>query len=436
MTDVTPEARSFQEPLGQVIATPAPLGLRLWPGLAALLVAGLVLVASLVQVDIVVSSGGRLAAAAPPVVLKPLNAAVLREVLVHPGDVVRAGQVLARLDATFPAADRAALAAQHAAALAEVARLEAELAGAPLQIETPEAALQAQVMAERAALAAAQRQSLNADIAAVEEAIAAETRNGAGLDQQLAIAREVEAMRVKLASGKAGSRLSAMEAEVVRLSAEADLRDHTARLEGLAQQLSAAKARAAAHDLDLRRKLLEDLAQARPRLAMLQEELAKATALSARSDLIAPRPGVVLAVAASSAGSLVGSGEAVLTLVPTDVPLIAEINLRSADAGRVAAGDEVWVKVDAFPWRKHGKLTGTLREVGQSSTVPPGGNVALHVAQVTFPAEALHLSDMPPGTALLPGMTLTAEIRTGTRSVLGYFLDPLLRGLQESLREP
>ena len=58
----------------------------------------------------------------------------------------------------------------------------------------------------------------------------------------------------------------------------------------------------------------------------------------------------------------------------------------------------------------------------------------MHRGQITVGLEALR--DMPAGAALMPGMTLAADIKTGTRSVLEFFLEPILRGFSESLREP
>jgi len=62
--------------------------------------------------------------------------------------------------------------------------------------------------------------------------------------------------------------------------------------------------------------------------------------------------------------------------------------------------------------------------------------VALHAARVRLDPSTLTLTGTAQGTQLLPGMTLAAEVHTGTRSILDYFIDPLIRGLDESLREP
>ena len=87
-------ALAFQADLDRLVAEPAPFGLRLWPVLGAGLVAALLVVASVVQIDIVVTATGRLAADAPPVILQPMTRAVLKELLVRPGDMVVAGKSL------------------------------------------------------------------------------------------------------------------------------------------------------------------------------------------------------------------------------------------------------------------------------------------------------------------------------------------------------
>ena len=71
--------------------------------------------------------------------------------------------------------------------------------------------------------------------------------------------------------------------------------------------------------------------------------------------------------------------------------------------------------------------------ISSAAFAPEGASEAQHPARVSL-AGGLH--DLPAGAGLLPGMTLEADVKTGTRSVLDYFLDPLLRGLNEALREP
>ena len=426
------DALAFQDEIDALVGAPAPLLLRLWPALAGGLVLALVLLAAVLRVDMVVAAPGRLAADVPPVVLQPAAGAVLRELRVVPGQAVRAGEVVATLDPTFTAADRAALEAQRRALAAQAERLRAELGGTATGAEaTEEAALQGALRDQRGSLLAAKRAALGAEIDGLRAAFASEQASGAALSEQLGLAREIESMRLKLAEQKIGSHLSVLEARSARLAAEEETRRHAARLDDLAHRLATRAAERDAFLDDWRRQVLAELSRVGPELARVEEQLAKADRLDALTELRAPRDGVVLEVARRAPGSLMREGEAVVTLVPSGVPLIAEVSLRSADVGRLREGDAAVLKIDAFPWRRHGKIIGRLRSVSQESYAPEGQSAAMHRGQVT-----LDPASVPEGERLLPGMTLQAELRIGTRSVLDFFLDPLMRGFQESLREP
>ncbi len=426
--------RAFQDDLDALVAEPAPMILRLWPALGAALVALLVGVAAFARVDVVVTATGRLATEAPPVVLQPMDRAVLRELPVRAGDKVRAGQVVAVLDSTFTTADRDTLAAQLRSLVAQRDRLEAELAGTALPSPADQdAVLQGQVLLQRGAVHAARLAAQDAELAALMAARDGERRSSSGLTAQLAVAAEVEAMRSRLMEAQVGSRIALLGARSGRLEAEQALQRHAARLEELELRIAARGAERDAYLRDWQRQIVEELARLRPELARVDEQLGKAARMDSLTLLRAPRDAVVLETARRAPGSVIREGEAVVVLVPIDAPLVAEVGLRSADIGRLAEGDPARLKVDAFPWRRHGALDGTLRSVSRES-YPDNAGGALHRGHVAVSTGAF--ARMPDGAALLPGMTLSAEIKVGTRSVLDFFLEPLLRGLDESLREP
>lgn len=432
------DAVPFQDPLDALIAEPPPRLLRGLHWLVAALFLGLLAFAALVRVDVVVTGPGRLAADAPPIVLQPMERAVIREIRVRPGDVVRRGQVLALLDASFAEADRAALAAQRRLLLAQRARIEAELAGRPPPPgEDRDSALQAALQAQRQAFLAARLDALAEELRGQEVAIRTLEHADAALTDQVTVAREVEALRLRLLEGQIGSRLQFLDARARRIAAEQQRDQDRGRLESLRHALAQKRAERQGFLEDWRRQLTEDLARLCGELDRVEEALAKATRLAELTVLTAPADGTVLEVARRSAGSVLREAEPLVSLVPTAAPLIAEIALRSADIGEARPGDAVAVKVDAFPFQRHGALAGTLRAIAQDSQLPraegdPAG--PLHRAQVVI--DAADLRGLPAGVRPLPGMTVTAEIHVGTRSLLATLLLPLIRGAQESLREP
>jgi HlyD family secretion protein len=159
--------------------------------------------------------------------------------------------------------------------------------------------------------------------------------------------------------------------------------------------------------------------------------------------LRAPRDAVVLEIPKKSVGSVAQAGEPMFTLVPTDVPLEVELQVASPDVGFVKPGDPVKIKLDAFPFQKYGTLKGKVQVVSEDAfTRDPYASAAKSLAGNYYLArvrlESTELERKSPrneDVSLRPGFTLSGEIVIGRRSVMSYFLYPLIGTLDESLRE-
>ncbi|MBX9700496.1 MAG: HlyD family efflux transporter periplasmic adaptor subunit, partial [Acetobacteraceae bacterium] len=289
----------------------------------------------------------------------------------------------------------------------------------------------------RQAVLAARLRALDQEMGGQAAALRVLEEADAALGEQVAVARDVEAMRARLLEGQLGSRLNLLAARAQRLAAEQQREQGRGRAQELRHALEARRAERQGFLDDWRRQLLEETVRVRGELTRVEEALGKAVRLAELTVLTAPEDGTVLEVARRSAGSVLREAEPLVSLVPAGAPLIAEVALRSADIGHARAGLPVVVKVDAFPFQRHGALRGTLRAVAQDSLPGEGGAAAggaVHRAQVALDPPAL--AGLPAGARPIPGMTVTAEVMVGERSLLSYLLLPLLRGVQESLREP
>ena len=437
-------ALDFQSDLDRIIQTRPPTLMRLTTLALALFLVSAVGAAAVLRVDIVVSGPGVLATDHPTALLQAMDRAVVRSLRVRAGDHVRRGQVLATLDPTFAQADLAALQAQHRALAAEAARLQSEADGgvyAPPDGAPAENLLQASLFRQRQTEFAARLGSFNETLAHDHAAQATARVELGSLKRQADIAADTRRLRGDLLRGAVGSRLQFLDADAADARA-AGARDATvSRL----SELSAASASTIADRLafmeNWRRQIIESLAQQREALSQNDAAMSKAVRLQELVNVTAPEDGIVLQVSPRAPGSVLGGADPLLTLLPEHAALVAELTVKSSDIGYLRVGDEVRVKVDAYPFQRHGFLHGHVRAISAASQPPEGGSrvdplTSGAVHRVSVDLEPGRLDNLPGGAAPTPGMTVSGDVLVGTRTVLAYFLSPVTRGFAQSLREP
>ena len=448
---VMSEAIVFQDPIDEICEEPPPRFMRSMLYIVLGMFALTVLIAGLVKVEIVVVGNGRLATETPPIMLQAMDRSIVREVKVRTGDAVTKGQVLATLDPTFTQADLASLTAKQRAMLSQIRRLEAELNDVDYEVlepSNPDDLMQANLYRQRQAQYASQQRVYDQEIERRRSSLKLTADDRTALAKQLEIAREIETMRATMLEKQSGSKLNYLEAQSGRMRIEQAYQDTGNRLSELDHDLESKIAERQAFIDQWRNQVTENLVAVRTESTIIGEGMTKASLMNNLVILTAPEDGIVLDVAKKAVGSFINGSEPLITLIKSNTKFIAEIVINSSDIGYTQAGDDVVIKVDAFPWQRHGLMHGRLIAVSEESfpvnaeTVQskglPGtsrtGGGAVHRGLVEMLDS--QLDNIPEGSKLIPGMTLSAEIKVGTRSVLSFFLNPLTKGLSESIREP
>src|SRR5262249_52118138 len=356
------------------------------------------------------------------------------------GDTVRKGQALATLDPTFSQADVAQLRDRATSLSAQVARLEAQIDDLPYAPATVdrEARLQATIWQQTMGEYQAKLDSFDQRIRHITAQIATRVADRAALAQRLAVARDLEGLRETLMQKQLGSKVSYLEAKSQRMEFERSIQLSLNEQAELEQQLKGIEAEKAAYIAEFRQKSGGELTQARRDLDYAQKELDKAERRNAITVLTAPADAIVLEVAELSIGSVIKAADPLYTLVPLESPLEAEVTVDGRDLGQVATGEPVRLKLEAWPFQKHGTLTGQVRMVSEDAFPPDPkkGPEQSPYYKARVEVTSSKLREVPRDFRLIPGMAVTAEIKAGDRTVLSYFLYPLLRGLDESIREP
>jgi hemolysin D len=413
-------------------------------------------------IDIVASATGRIVPGGRSKIVQPFETGVVRSILVQDGQVVKAGDVLIELDPTVNAAERDHLRNDLAAEELNIARLRAALAdgsdpsadfapppGAdPVLVSTQRQLLLSQVMEHRAKIAALDGQSLQKE---AEQATIAATIHK--LETMIPVIRPRVEIRESLMAQGLSSKLTFFETlqQLVEQQEELSVqRSHLHEAEAVVASIRQTRGQAAA---EYRHSLSDELAKSEQKASGLVQDLIKAEQRTRLQQLTAPVDGVVHQLAIHTVGGVVTPAQTLLTVVPGDSRLEIEAMVSNRDIGFVHAGQEAAIKVDTFNFTRYGLLHGEVLGVSpdaiirdrtpdgsndggaaaRSDTSEPKGQELNYSARVSLERTQMRIDDRM--VDLSPGMAVTVEIGTGSRTVLSYLLSPLARYGRDSLRE-
>ena len=418
---------------------PAYLRITLHAMMAMLLI--FIVWASVSEIDTVVIAPGRLVNPNQNIVVQPMETAMVQTVNVRLGQVVKKGDVLATLDPTFARADEDQLRTRLRSLDTQTRGLEAELTGkaGASDAADPDGKLQAQLSNERQANYKAQLGKLTETVERLKAALETNKRDQEGLAPRLQSLKEVEQMYDTLVAQNFGAKLHLLEARDKRLEVERTLQLTVSRELEIKRELGAAQAEMSAFQKGWRQKQMEELLTTSRDRDSVNEQLAKADKRRQLVTLVAPADAVVLEIAKLSPGSIARGAETFFTLVPLGGAMEAEVQIDAVDVGYVKVGDAAEVKFDAFPFQKHGSLKSTVRVITQDAfkretAAPDGGSDSYYLSRINLGDSKLR--KMGKRERLLPGMTVSAEIVVGKRTVMSYLLWPLTKALDGSIKEP
>jgi len=393
------------------------------------------------QLDIVASAKGKLLPDARVKIIQPAITGVVRHIWVRDGQRVAAGAVLMELDPTQAAADADNARSAKVSAQLAVARSQALLDAQRTQ-QPPRVALvagaseedqrQAQHFADgfyreyqdKSASAQAELAKRVAELDNTHKEIAK-------LEATAPLARQQANNYQALLAEKYVAKNDYLDKEQTALGQEHEL----VALRSHAQQLSAAviqqRAEMAALSSQFRREQLDFLDKASQQFTQNANNETKAQTRQNLMSLTAPVAGTVQQLNVHTLGGVVTAAQQVMVLVPDD-GVEVEVSIENKDIGFVNRGQEAVVKIEAFPYTQYGYLTGTVVSVSNDAVQDKKLGLTF-MARIQLPSNKMRIHDK--WVSLTSGMEVTAEIKTGKRSVAHYFLDPLMQTAQESLRE-
>jgi len=425
----------------ELVETPVHPAPR-WTMRVLMLLSAVVLLIGVVgRLDIVVTANGQFVPNARVKTIQPAITGVVREIRVRDGDRVTAGQLLMKLDTTQAAADAnkafsARLDAELAAARAN-ALLASQSSGkmpavAPVS-DAPDARMQAsQRQAEGAWLEYRdQYEGARAELAKRQAELDSTRAQINKLVATAPLARQQADAYRALVNDRYVARNDYLDKEQQALDKEHELTVQRSHANELAAAIVGQRAQVEATASKFRRDQLDALEKATQLMTQSHDDETKAQTRQALLSLVAPVAGTVQQLSVHTLGGVVTTAQSLMEIVPDDA-LEVEARLQNKDIGFVHVGQHAAVKIEAFPYTRYGFLNGTITEVSNNSVQDKKLGLTFPV-RIRLETNRIHVDSR--WIQLTPGMAVTADISTGKRSVIGYFLDPVMQTTQESMRE-
>lgn len=370
---------------------------------------------------------------------------VVGEIRVREGDLVKAGDILVRLDETTTRANLAIVSTSLDEFYARLARLEAERDGHD-KISFPEVLTSrrnesgvAASMAGEQSLFDFRREARSGQRSQLRERTAQLAQEAAGLtEQRQAKRREIELIQIELKGVR-----DLWDRKLVSINRKTALERDAVKLEGEHGQLTAAIAQAngkAAEvelqiiqiDQDLRSEVATELRETQAKISEFVERKVAAEDQLKRIDLRSPQDGAVLQLAVHTVGGVITPGEQVMQIVPVTDDLTVEAHIAPQDIDQVVMGQHAILRLSAFNQQTTPELTGTLSRIAADLTTDERTGTSYYVARVKLPkAEVAKLH----GLALTPGMPAEVFFPTSDRTMLSYLVKPLSDQIQKAFRE-
>ena len=371
---------------------------------------------------------------------------VVGEVRVRDGDVVKAGDIVVRLDETVVRASLAIVVKTLNGLWARAARLEAEQRGAdrivfPAMLtdraEDPDVrdvmASETKLFEVRVNGRSGQKAQLRERVTQLNEEISGLQAQEAAKDKEIALV-EKELVGVR----------QLYDQHLVQITRLTTLERDAARLSGERAQYIASRAQAKGKitetelqiiqvDKDMVSEVSKDLRETNDKIGEFVERKVTAEDQLRRIDIRAPQDGMVLQSTVHTVGGVITAGDAIMMIVPQADALSVEAKVNPVDIDKLQIGQKTLLRLSAFNQRTTPELNGVVTRVSADVTTEQRTGQSYYTIRVSLPPK--EVARLGEDVKIIPGMPVEAFVQTGDRTMLSYLMKPLSDQLMRAFRE-
>lgn len=380
---------------------------------------------------------GRVIPSSQTQLVENLDAGIVREILVREGDLVKAGEVLARMENTGENARLSELVQRELELSAELARLKLEIdLIRDFNLGTDAKRFPDKIIQEQKAIFIAKYKRLEETIQIRRfqriqkvQALAEATANVKKQEQALELARRELQLTTNLFKKKAVPELEFIKAKRSTLDLEGNLEITSASISRIEAEISETDSQIKAEESNFVITALERYSLVSSDLTAVVERIKEAKEKVRQSDLRSPVEGIVNQLNVAAIGEVLLPGSTVAEITPVEDRLLIEAEIRPQDIAFIRPGQQANIRLSAYDFTKYGSFVGVVERIGADTVVNEDKQSFFRVIISTDDANSA-----PADVKFIPGMVATVNILTGERTILDLILKPILKIKDEALR--
>lgn len=390
------------------------------------------------EIDEVSVASGEVIPSGAVQTIQHIDGGTISDIAISEGEIVKKGQILVRLDPTNIRAELQQLETQKIIWDLKGKRLQAfaqnkEITGSvadprfanflkeqknlleiqQLDLENQQSVLQTQV---------AQRQS---EFSLLQDQILI-------LKTQIEPLKEQMKIRENLLKNNTLSRFDFLDSQRQFLQEKGKLDEQILKQKSAEQAIQEAIGRLNELNSKLKREALDEMASANAETLKIEEDLMRLNAALGRLNIVSPVDGIIQGMDVNSVGTVIKPGNPILSIVPIDQELIVETRIRPEDIGFLQLGQNATVKFTTYNYSRYGSVEGSLTHISATTFEDEQGE-SFYKGKVALSQS--FVGSNPERNLILPGMTATADIHSGKKTLLEYLLKPIHTTLTQSFRE-
>ena len=179
-------------------------------------------------------------------------------------------------------------------------------------------------------------------------------------------------------------------------------------------------------------RLLQRISTAESEYRVLQDQIPNLEDKLKRTNVRAPRDGIINRLLISTTGGVIQPGNPILEMIPVDDDLVLEVEVAPTDIAYVIKDQRAVVQLSAFDFAVYGSLEGVVMNVS-ADTITKDDGTTWYICLVSIPSDGV--TSMSRKLEILPGMQATVNIVSGSKTILQYLLQPFTNIKNKAFRE-